>query len=83
LRNQTLTGDQKNEGEGSRTAACRYSKATEAFIESGKVDGSIDNSVEQLGETVEDAGGSVQDPPSELPFPAAAKGRLPAPFIFA
>lgn len=33
---------QKNEGEGSRTAARRYNKETRDFVESGKVEKSAD-----------------------------------------
>ena len=36
--NRPDQGEQKNEGEGNRTAARRYNQATEKFAKSGRVD---------------------------------------------
>ncbi len=62
-----MTGNSKNEGEGSRTAAREYNKDTRDFVKSGKVD----ESAERARKAVEgDDAGKLRE--------AEEKGRSPA-----
>jgi hypothetical protein len=62
-----VTSNQKNEGEGNRTAAREYNKDTREFIETGKVE----KSAEKARKAVEDdKSGSLKR--------AEEKGRKPA-----
>lgn len=62
-----MTSKARNEGEGNRTAARHYNKATRAFVESGKVE-----------KSAEKARKAVEDDKSGTLKRAEEKGRKPA-----
>ena len=66
---------QKNEGEGSRSAARAYNKATTAFAKSGKVSAAAAKAKKSLSSPVEAADMARAEAVGRRP----AKGKKPAP----